>query len=449
MVIHHNFLDKLRSNIYIYIYVYRARGLKRLISALGITLLVAVFCGIIGITSHEALAESSGNAELHAIMSDISIDVTIPTNIVTLNLDPTASLESDDMDIIVSTDAPYGYTLTMTADSSNLTRTTALDGAYPTIPTLAQDSTQVGFAANHWGWKLPDDTKWHPFNPTGVTVGSSEEPVTSKTDTVAFAAKANSVTPVGDYKIDLTFAATANSRPISIYDVVYMQDFKEASDSDKSSILSSMTEGTSYPLKDSRDNQEYTVAKLFDGNIWMTKNLNLAGGTKLYSDTSNVPDGYPSSGNNPYYTLPTSSTSGFSNDSTAYVYNSGSTTCASNNPCYSYYSYLAATAGTNPSSGDATSDICPAGWRLPTKSEYETLLGTYDTAAKLTASPFLGVYSGRYDNSSFARGGNTGLYWSSTANSSTIAYRFHFDSSSTSISDGNKRIGFSARCILQ
>ena len=84
-------------------------------------------------------------------MSDISIGVTIPTNIVTLNLDPTASLESDNMDIIVSTDAPYGYTLTMTADSSNLTRTTALDGAYPAIPTLAQDSTQVGFAANHWG----------------------------------------------------------------------------------------------------------------------------------------------------------------------------------------------------------------------------------------------------------------------------------------------------------
>ena len=388
-------------------------------------------------------------------MNDISIDVTIPQNTVRLVLDPTASLETSDLNVQVTTDAPYGYTLTMTADSSNLTRTTALDGAYPTIPTLAQDSTQVGFAANHWGWKLPDDTKWHPFNPAGVTIGSSEEPVTSKTDTVAFAAKANSNTPTGTYKLTTTFAATANSRPISIYDVVYMQDFKEASDSDKSSILSSMTEGTSYPLKDSRDNQEYTVAKLFDGNIWMTKNLNLAGDTALYSDTSNVPDGYPSSGNNPYYTLPSSSTSGFSDDSTAYVYNSNSTTCGNNSPCYSYYSYPAVTAGTNPNTDgvNATSDICPAGWRLPTKSEYETLLGTYDTPAKLTASPFLGVYGGRYTDSIFKDGGTYGCYWSSTASGSTTVYNMDFFSSSNMVrvrvDNYYKKYGRSVRCIAQ
>ena len=373
-------------------------------------------------------------------MDDISISLTIPQDSVKLYLDPTASLETVDASAVVSTDAPYGYTLTMTASDSNLTRTTALDGAYPTIPTLAQDSTQVGFAANHWGWKLPDDTKWHPFNPTGVTVGSSEEPVTSKTDTVAFAAKANSVTPVGDYKIDLTFAATANSRPISIYDVVYMQDFKEASDSDKSSILSSMTEGTSYPLKDSRDNQEYTVAKLFDGNIWMTKNLNLAGGTTLTPQDSNVASNY---------TLPNSSTSGFSDDFTAYVYNSNSTTCGNNSPCYSYYSYPAATAGANPSSGDATSDICPAGWRLPTKVEYETLIATYNTGPKLIASPFLGVYGGSYYDSTFYYGGTGGYYWSSTASGSTTAYRMYFDSSEAVMYSHEKKCGSSARCILQ
>ena len=395
------------------------------------------------------LANADSDAKFRASVSDITMNISIPDNIASVNLDPTASLETDTLDVYVTTTAPYGYTLTMSSDSTDLTRTTALDGAYPTIPTLAQDSTQVGFAANHWGWKLPDDTKWHPFNPTGVTVGSSEEPVTSKTDTVAFAAKANSVTPVGDYKIDLTFAATANSRPISIYDVVYMQDFKEASDSDKSSILSSMTEGTSYPLKDSRDNQDYTVAKLFDGNIWMTKNLNLAGGTALYSDTSNVPDGYPSSGNNPYYTLPASSTSGFSDDTKAYVYNSNSTTCGNNSPCYSYYSYPAATAGTNPSSGDATSDICPAGWRLPTKSEYETLLGTYDTAAKLTASPWLGVYGGDYYNSTFYYGGTYGYYWSSTASGSATTYFMYFNSSEANMYSDVKRIGLSARCLAQ
>ena len=184
----------------------------------------------------------------------------------------------------------------------------------------------------------------------------------------------------------------------------------------------------------------------------MTKNLNLAGGTKLDSDTSNVPDGYPSSGNNPYYTLPSSSTSGFSDDSTAYVYNSNSTTCGNNRPCYSYYSYPAVTAGTNPDKDgvSTTSDICPAGWRLPTKSEYETLLGTYDTAAKLTASPFLGVYGGYYNSSTFYNGGTHGGYWSSTGSGSTTAYLIFFLSSDAYMdSGGGKRYGFSARCILQ
>ena len=393
-------------------------------------------------------AEST-NAKITAEVNDIEMNISIPDNVVRLVMDPTASLETDALDVYVTTTAPYGYTLTMSSSSTDLTRTTALDGVYPTIPTLAADSTQVGFAANHWGWKLPDDTKWHPFSSTGNKIGYSEEAVSSKQETVNFAGKVNSNTPTGIYELDLTIAATANSRPISIYDVVYMQDFKEASDSDKSSILSSMTEGTSYSLKDSRDNQEYTVAKLFDGNIWMTKNLNLAGGTKLYSDTSNVPDGYPSTNNNPYYTLPTSSTSGFSDDTKAYVYNSGRTACGNNAPCYSYYSYPAVTAGTNPSSGNATSDICPAGWRLPTSAELNVLKGIYSTGATLAASPFLGIYAGHYLNSSYVNGGEAGLYWASTAASNARAYYLYFVKTGASVDSYDKKNGRSARCLAQ
>ncbi|MBO7657182.1 DUF1566 domain-containing protein, partial [Candidatus Saccharibacteria bacterium] len=211
-----------------------------------------------------------------------------------------------------------------------------------------------------------------------------------------------------------------------------MQDFT-ASDA------AAMATGEARILKDSRDSQNYTVAKLPDGKVWMTQNLNLAGGTTLTSSTSNVTSNY---------TLPASSTSGFSSDSTAYVYNSGSTTCSSSSPCYSYYSYVAATAGTNPSSGAATSDICPKGWRLPTQSEFNTLTSSYSTGSALTGLPFLAVYAGDHEASSFYDGGSGGYYWSSTAYGSSYAYGLYFDSGSADVHyDYNKRDGFSVRCV--
>ncbi|MBO7657683.1 DUF1566 domain-containing protein, partial [Candidatus Saccharibacteria bacterium] len=210
-----------------------------------------------------------------------------------------------------------------------------------------------------------------------------------------------------------------------------MQDFT-ASDA------AAMATGEARILKDSRDSQNYTVAKLPDGKVWMTQNLNLPGGTTLTSADSNVTSNY---------TLPASSTSGFSSDSTAYVYNSGRTNCSSPG-CYSYYSYAAATAGTNPSSGAATSDICPKGWRLPTQSEFNTLISSYSTGSALTGSPFLAVYGGSYYSSSFVdSGGSVGHYWSSTASNSSNAYGLLFGSNNARVDYYYKSYGDSVRCV--
>ena len=55
-------------------------------------------------------------------------------------------------------------------------------------------------------------------------------------------------------------------------DVVCMQDITSTN---KSTVLASMTEETQYTLKDKRDGKEYKVAKLADGKVWMTQNLDL------------------------------------------------------------------------------------------------------------------------------------------------------------------------------
>ena len=55
-------------------------------------------------------------------------------------------------------------------------------------------------------------------------------------------------------------------------DIVCMQDITSTN---KSSVLASMTNETQYTLIDKRDKKSYTIAKLADGKVWMTQNLDL------------------------------------------------------------------------------------------------------------------------------------------------------------------------------
>ena len=227
------------------------------------------------------------------------------------------------------------------------------------------------------------------------------------------------------------YAAAGKSQTSGYY---VMQDMT-------SSICSSVTDGQSDTLRDARgDGINYTVAKI-DSLCWMTANLALGKSTTM----TLTPDDTNISSN---YTLPARGTYGTSY-SGQYVWgNDTQCTSSSTTACAGYYSYAATTAGTNPSSGAAVSDICPKGWRLPTIAELTALSNTYTTGATLTASPFLGVYAGYYYNSSFRYGGSYGYYWSSTADNS-FAYRLHFDSSSTDVDSAYKYIGYSIRCVAK
>ena len=226
----------------------------------------------------------------------------------------------------------------------------------------------------------------------------------------------------------------ANGNAVRCVQSITMQGFT-------STNAANMAVGDTDIRQDERDGKEYTIAKLPDGNVWMTKNLDLSGGTTIYKSDSNITaDSYtlPNSDNGP---------TSFSDDNTAYVYNSNSTTCAYTIPCYSYYSYAAATAGTDPSSGNATSDICPKGWRLPTQEELRTLRSLYPTGNDLTAAPFNAVYSDSYYNGSFINGGMDGFYRSSTAYSSSDAYYLDFYNSGSFVDHSIKRVGLGVRCM--
>ncbi|MBR0465731.1 hypothetical protein IJJ02_03035 [Candidatus Saccharibacteria bacterium] len=241
-------------------------------------------------------------------------------------------------------------------------------------------------------------------------------------------------------------------------------------------------------MYDSRDQGEgtaYTTA-LIGSQCWMTTNLNLAGGTALSADDTDVTSAYISSfstSNNLTKTgdtivLPASSTSGFNTNNYSYVYNSGSTTCDFNSPCYSYYSWDAATLGSGRSistgNTDAAQSICPKGWHLPntrtgtdSTSDFRKLLialggsnstQTYDSSTTPTGTTISNALQANPRNFLLAGGretygwdclGEIGYYWSSTSAGSDSARSIDIRSDTVYSAAWYERLfGDSVRCVL-
>ena len=307
--------------------------------------------------------------------------------------------------------------------------------------------------------------------------------------------------PNGSFTLDQVTPANNDFYLYAMWEKVYtLQEFAAGT---ASTTCSAMSTGNTLKLIDSRDDQEYTIGKLADGKCWMTENLNLAGGTALSADDTDVTSAYISSfstSNNLTKTgntivLPASATKNadnnnltesnqFGTDNYSYVYNSGNkTNCGAsgqNTPCYSYYSWDAATLGSGRNiatdNTDAAQSICPKGWKLPTSrttsatnwqttsdfymlahqygldsttSTSESDNGFYTQAGPGTTPNFL--LAGYYNSGSFSSGGSYGYYWSSTSGSGGSGARgLSFNSSYVNSAVlSSRRRGYSVRCLLQ
>jgi len=256
-----------------------------------------------------------------------------------------------------------------------------------------------------------------------------------------------------------------------------------------SSDAATLSIGDSTTLIDSRDGQSYTVTRLADNKIWMTTNLNIAGGTELsstdtdFESTYTLPTTEGWTTNNGKLVLPASSKSGFSTNNYAYVYNTGNETSTCTSPgCYSYYSWDAATLGSGRSistdNTDAPYSICPKGWHLPNTyngsgtaaeaTDFRALMiafggsnsvQTYNSSttptgatisSALRADPYNFLLGGNYYRGSFSSGGSNGYYWSATSYSSSTDAR-NLDFGSTGVNSADyyaRRNGFSVRCVF-
>ena len=414
-----------------------------------------------------------------------SLVVTIPSNTVELNINPvTTQFNSANLSVTVGTNNATGYTLTMSSDSTDLSKAGSVD-TIPTLETLAGGYPEADFTVNHWGYKLSTATNYLPFaasNELDVT----NVPTNSKTSIVNFAAKADLSKPAGTYKLAIDFTAVANYVPPVTVDFCTNNNIADADCMQK--MVASNCTTTAKTVMDSRDGEQYKVQRLADGNCWLLDNLrldptepqvqvNLSVNTTNASDQTldyllngggTTSDKYPTAGLGNLTEGHSFSVPRINATYKETINSDASLNYGEGSHMYGvYYNYCAASAGSycygNGSNdygtpeGDASEDICPAGWRMPTSDsggEYQALYDEYSSASEGQDVAFRNALStplsGYFDSSPADLQGSYGFFWSSTRYNVCNMYFLYIDSSSVDPRYNITRtFGSSVRCLLK
>ena len=385
------------------------------------------------------------SAQAEEAESKVSLSV---APVISLSLQDTVAVEvtptqdgtfsSNTAALSISTNNETGYSLYMATSNGKNTLTSQNPGTSDVISAVNGGDngvTSSNFGNNTWGYNLSQDSvsdttayKAVPTATGDTALISTSSPTEVDTYNLTFGTKVDTSLPSGTYSNDVVVSVVANPAFVPVFDGI--QTMQEMT----STICADAAENDTAQLTDTRDGKKYWVTKLADGNCWMTQNLRLSSTTErgesrvLTSADSNVTRNW---------SFPTGSlTSGN-------TYTEARSTISSNTSYGGYYNYCAASAGTVCSSSlaqDATQDICPKGWRLPTLNEMSGIT-SYTSA-------FSPVLSGLYNNGSLISTGTYGYWWSATADTSSYQYGLYYDGSSLGTSyNGNKYRGFSVRCI--
>ena len=230
-------------------------------------------------------------------------------------------------------------------------------------------------------------------------------------------------------------------------------------------------------VRDQRDNSTYWIQKLADNQCWMLTNLAYAGGgNNTYNDVINQGTGAPGT---PKGTLSngTADTARTYTEAKYYISPSANPTTDPTPPStatdggvntstrqFGYlYNWCAAMGGQNTAACAnattptpiASTNICPAGWRLPTgqaASGEFTLLNNAINGSSTTSSTGL-MQDGLFQRSGywgdvFANQGSYGRYWSSSQSTGANSHYLIFSSGSVDpVSSHYKSFGWAVRCI--
>ena len=333
-----------------------------------------------------------------------------------------------------------------------------------TISNLVPQRTNYTFL----GWNTAADGSGTTYNPNGGGTDLTYD--LNQTTT-------NNDTLYAMWEVACNQSATTISNAVCLQDI-------------NTSVQNSMTTGTTYQLLDSRDGTNYHLAKLADGRVWLLDNLalDLTDSTVLDNVTAANTNASATSlnylKNGGGTTSDQYAVSGVSNWTSGYSYSdplvnmtnkdvipdNAPTNGKGYNKVGGYYNFCATSAGSycygngtsyNTSSGNATEDICPAGWRLPTSNtgEYGALANaiygsTSSTSDATQIANFRNALSlplsGGYIGGSAYDQGSIGYFRSSTRYTDSFMYNLYVDTSSIDPSYGYGRSrGFAIRCIAE
>ena len=248
-----------------------------------------------------------------AVHATEALTISLSSNNLALNLmphDSAGSFGSSDLGVSVSLNITSGYTLSIIGsdDTGNLVGQNNSSNVFSSITSTVSE-TDFSAAANtsyngKWGYKVSKNSATNNnYVASPTTTSTTIDTVTnfSGTNNYTFTigARANDTTPVDNYSATFVISAVSiiacNSTATNISDAICMQDMND-------SVINSMVEGTQYRLLDNRDNKLYYIAKMKDGRVWMTQNLDLDLETApnkvaaLTSDNTNLTTAYATDG---------------------------------------------------------------------------------------------------------------------------------------------------------
>ena len=454
----------------------------------------------------EARAATKFNITVKPVLS-----VEMTTNPVSFEAD--SNLHTGYVNLNVVSNNETGFTATMTTNGESTSLNHATDSNY-SIPSITSESTSTDFPLNHWGYSVDNGANFAPIPALGstpATVLATTKANDFGRTNIFFGIKVDDTNISGIYQNTILVTVVPNFVPdppircnpsaTTIADAVCMQDMNQ-------DIVSSMTLEEQYQLVDIRDEKTYFIAKLADGKVWMTQNLdlNLDANTKLTPEntdlnseeaianggwtptrstidvTSNMTTtgasatitGWEDDDNTPYSVDPgnvyfdgtfSSSTCNYLTTNCTHFENTKQTLNNEHGHIGNYYNWSAVVASNNTASfttqyADYPDSICPKGWRLPhgysssSGNDFESLNTAYggitNSDQTLLSTPLFFVRAGYVWSSALLNAANYGNYWSSTVDSSGSARSLYFRSSNVGPSGYNYRFGgFSARCVAR
>ena len=439
------------------------------------------------------------------------------------NLKPGTAEDSNSINVSVATNAAYGYNLSATVGSNTYNNTSLNninssdnndnnnnnDSSNYTFNSIATNADLPSLTTNNtWGYsyKLSNDSSWSNYSGLPLFSDSNNKTLVDKytesEDTINFkiAAKASNTQPSGTYSNVINFNAVAYAVPMSLADSyayfgaeLYHGYYKMQ---DMTTRICQTTEAPSeLQVIDVRDDKVYWIAKLADGNCWMTQNLDLdltsnpeadnyialtSKNTDL-NDTASAAyqDGYSMDGDGVISWVPERDTIAYNKldnwqDNNVHPY-SYDYLDVNGNPVYpdknatqqiagnhglsgNYYNWPAAVASNNSSTDtqqknkEFQNSICPKNWKLPSRynpDNFTNLRIAYVSAKKVMQSPAWFIRSGILESNIINLLSVGGYCWTNTNFESYRSYGSVLDIYSLYPTYFMMQKGQSVRCLAR